>query len=611
MCGIVGCITQSGEAPALLVKGLKRLEYRGYDSAGIAVLTGGEITTMREVGKLKNLENSLNGSHLRGTTGLGHTRWATHGRPTQLNAHPHRDGSGKIVVVHNGIIENFRALRADLEKLGHAFASDTDSEVIAHLIQKHYAGDLTEAVRLAVRELDGTYGIGVMHADHPETLVGARKDSPLIAGVGQGGDRFLASDATAIVEHTNQIVFLEDGEIAELKRGSLRLVDLEGKVLDRKPQQITWSLAQAERGGYPHFMLKEIHEQPIVVSDALLGRLNEAAGDVDLDGLAMDDDALRAIDRIHIIACGTSWHAGHVAKFYIERIARLSVNVDYASEFRYRDPVLTDSSLVLAISQSGETADTIAALRMGKKAGCRVLGVCNVLGSTIQRECDGTIMTHAGPEIGVASTKAFVSQLVALLLFSMRLGRAREVLSKDGVRALSSELRQLPKLIEKVLATEESVRRIAMKYRNAADFLFIGRGLNYPIALEGALKLKEISYIHAEGYPAGELKHGPIALLDERMPVVALCTKSPVYEKVVSNVEEARVRDAKIIAVANDGDEHVRAVADDVIWVPETSEVTSPIINVVPLQMLAYYIARERGCDVDQPRNLAKSVTVE
>ena len=610
MCGIVGCISEGDGAPGILVKGLKRLEYRGYDSAGIAVITGKEITTVREVGKLANLESTVNGMVLRGGTGLGHTRWATHGRPTQINAHPHRDSSGRIVVVHNGIIENFRELRSLLAKEGHSFASETDSEVIAHLVAKHYDGDLTEAVRRSVRELVGTYAIGVMHVDHPRLLVGARKDSPLIVGVAPR-EKFLASDATAVIEYTSDVIFLEDGEIAELRPDGVRIVDLDGKNVRRDSRRVTWSLAQAERGGFQHFMLKEIHEQPIVVSDALLGRLNEAEGTVELEDLGMTDDQLRGVGRLHIVACGTSWHAGHVAKFYIEQLARLSVNVDYASEFRYREPVLTPDCLMVAISQSGETADTLAALRMGKKAGCRVVGVCNVVGSAIHRESDGTIMTHAGPEIGVASTKAFVSQLTALLLFAMRLGRVRGTISAERVRGLSLELRQLPQLIERVLAAEAEVRRIAMKYMKAADFLFIGRGPNYPIALEGALKLKEISYIHAEGYPAGELKHGPIALLDDRIPVVALCTKSAVYEKVVSNVEEARVRDAKIIAIANYGDDRIGHIAHDVIFVPEASEVISPIVNVVPLQLLAYYIARERGCDVDQPRNLAKSVTVE
>lgn len=610
MCGIVGCITAEGAAPSVLVRGLKRLEYRGYDSAGIAVIKRGEIVTVREVGKLVNLEQTVKGSDLSSTTGLGHTRWATHGRPTQINAHPHRDSSGRIVVVHNGIIENFRELRHQLESEGHKFASDTDSEVVAHLVAKYYKGQLAEAVRRAVRDLDGTYALGVMHVEHPETLVGARKDSPLIVGLGKN-EAFLASDATAIIEHTQEVVFLEDGEIAEIGRNTLKVIDLDGRVVDRPATHVAWSLAQAERGGYQHFMLKEIHEQPIVVSDALLGRLNEAEGTVDLEDLGMDDAALKAVERVHIIACGTSWHSGHVAKFYIEKLARLPVNVDYASEFRYRDPVLTKDCLVIAISQSGETADTIAALRMGKKAGCRIVGVCNVVGSTIHRECDGVIMTHAGPEIGVASTKAFVSQLTALLLFSMKIGRVRGTLSADAVREMSHELRQLPKLVEKVIGTEGDIKKIAAKYARAADFLFIGRGINYPIALEGALKLKEISYIHAEGYPAGEMKHGPIALVDARMPIVAICTRSPVYEKVISNVEEARVRDAKIIAIANPGDKKILEVAEDVVFVPESSEILSPIVNVVPLQLLAYYIARERGCDVDQPRNLAKSVTVE
>ncbi|MCB9833743.1 MAG: glutamine--fructose-6-phosphate transaminase (isomerizing) [Planctomycetes bacterium] len=610
MCGIVGCVTSERNAPYLLVDGLRRLEYRGYDSAGLAVIKDGEIVTLREVGKLNNLESALKASGLGGTIGLGHTRWATHGRPTQVNAHPHRDGSGKIVVVHNGIIENFRELRAELRDQGHVFASETDSEVIAHLIESCYRGDLAQAVLEATRRLEGAYAIGVMHADHPEMLVGARKDGPLVIGLGEN-ENFLASDVTAALEHTSRFVYLDDGQVAELTRDGLRILDASGHEQPYVQTNIAWSLAQAERGGYPHFMLKEIHEQPTVISDTLLGRLDETRGEIVLDDLGIDDEAARAISRIHIIACGTSWHAGHVAKFYIEQLARIPVEVDYASEYRYRDPILDPDGLVVAISQSGETADTIAAMRMARQAGVRVVGVCNVIGSTISREADGSIMTHAGPEIGVASTKAFISQLVALLLLALRLGRARGHLSVDELRRHCLELRQLPQVVENVLKTEGRVLEVARRFAGAQDFLFIGRGMNYPIALEGALKLKEISYIHAEGYPSGEMKHGPIALIDERMPVVAICTRSPVYEKVITSVEEARVRDAKMIVIGNEGDEKITEIADETIFVPHVAEILSPIVNVVPLQLLAYFVARERGCDVDQPRNLAKSVTVE
>jgi glutamine---fructose-6-phosphate transaminase (isomerizing) len=610
VCGIVGCVTSGLEAPLILVEGLRRLEYRGYDSAGIAILEKGEIRTVRQVGKIENLESALVGQPLSGSVGLGHTRWATHGRPTEVNAHPHRDSSGRIVVVHNGIIENFRELRTELQGLGHVFASDTDSEVIAHLVERYYEGDLSAAVRRAVARLEGAYAIGVMHADMPELIVGARHDSPLVVGMGQG-ENFLASDVTAVLERTDRVIFLEEGQVAEVGLDSVRVTDLGGVEIEVEPTKVTWSVAQAERGGYAHFMLKEIHEQPIVVSDTLMGRLDESAGDIHFEDLGISDEILRGVERVHVVACGTSWHAGHVGKFYIERFAKIPVDVDYASEFRYRDPVVRANDLVIAVSQSGETADTLAAMRLAASRGAKVLAICNVIGSTISREADGLITTHAGPEIGVASTKAFTSQLVAFLLLSLRLGRANEATTTDEVRHWCREMRRLPQLLERTLDLEEQMARIASRFVYATDFLFIGRGLNYPIALEGALKLKEISYIHAEGYPAGEMKHGPIALIDKNLPLVAICTKSPVYEKVVTNVEEARVRDAKVIVIATEGDERVEAFADEVILVPEIDDVLSPIINVIPLQLLAYHVAREKGCDVDQPRNLAKSVTVE
>ena len=613
--GTFACVASLAAPPPvddvtpILINSLKRLEYRGYDSAGIALIEGSGISTVREVGKLSRLETLLDEVTVSGRTGLGHTRWATHGRPTEVNAHPHRDSSGRIVVVHNGIIENYRALRKELGGLGHEFASETDSEVIAHLVEHYYEGDLLESVRRCVARLEGAYAIGVMHADQPDMIVAARKDSPLILGLGDG-ENLIASDVPAVLERTKNVVFLNDGEIAELRRDSVRVVDLDGTNVAWEPTEITWSLDQAERGGYPHFMLKEIHEQPVVVADTLLGRLTDEDG-VNLGDLGLDDDLLRGIERVHLIACGTSWHSAHVGKFYLEQFARVPVDVDYASEFRYRDPVLDSKCLVIAISQSGETADTLAAMRAAAAAGCKVVGVCNVIGSAISREADGTVMTHAGPEIGVASTKAFVSQLVGLLAFSLHFGRILGRVSREDLSRVAGGLRQLPQAIETVLRQESLVEQIAKRYSRAQDFLFIGRGLNYPIALEGALKLKEISYIHAEGYPAGEMKHGPIALIDERMPLVAICTEDNVYEKVLTNVEEARVRDAKVIAIANEGDERIDEVADDIIRVPRLEPELAPIVNVVPLQLLAYFVARERGCDVDQPRNLAKSVTVE
>ena len=610
MCGIVGCVTGAPDLARVLISGLERLEYRGYDSAGIAVLHDDEVHTFREVGKLSNLRNAINGHEIPGGLGIGHTRWATHGRPTRINAHPHRDESGRIVCVHNGIIENFRDLKEELQAESVTFSSDTDSEVIAHLIGKYHDGDLVEAVRKTVRRLEGAWAIGVIHASHPDRLVGARKDCPLVIGLGDD-ENFLASDVPAVLGRTDEVVFLDDGEIAEIRRDGVRIVDLDGADVELKPTKINWTLSEAERGGYAHFMLKEIHEQPITISETLLGRLDDDHGEIVLDGLQVDDDVLRGVERIHILACGTSWHAGHVAKFYLEKFARVHVDVDYASEFRYRDPVVDDKCLVLAVSQSGETADTIAAVRMAKEKGCRLISVVNVIGSTLHREADGHVMTHAGIEIGVAATKTFTAQLVSLLLFSLRMGRARGTLTDDAMPELLRHLRQLPQLVETALQQEDAVRQVASRYIFAHDFLFIGRGFNYPIALEGALKLKEISYIHAEGYPAGEMKHGPIALVEAKTPIVAIATKSSVYEKVMTNIEEARVRDAKVIVVATEGDEAVREVADDILWVPEAPPELSPIVNVVPLQLLSYHIARELGCDIDQPRNLAKSVTVE
>jgi len=598
----------------MLVEALKRLEYRGYDSAGIAVLdpaVGSPVRTVRQVGKIKNLESALEGVEMRGQTGIGHTRWATHGRPSEENAHPHRDGDGAVVVVHNGIIENYLDIRKRMIDGGVSFSSETDSEVIAHLVASHFEGDLVEAVSSAVGELEGAYAVAVMHRDVPELIVGARQDSPLVVGVGDES-HYLASDVPALLPWTRRVLYLEDGEIAAIRPGSVELSGSDGAAIERAAVEITWSAEQAEMGGYPHFMLKEIHEQPTTVSDALLGRLAEDDSKVVLEGLGLADEALKSISRISLLACGTSWHAAHVAKFYIEQFARIPVSVDYASEFIYRDPVLDGSAVGIAISQSGETADTRAAMRRAKNSfGAHTIAICNVAGSSMAREADGVILTHAGPEIGVASTKAFTGQLVSLLLLAVRIGQARGTIDPETTRTLCSELRRLPQEMEKVLRTSDAVKAVAERYSEARDFLYIGRGVNYPIALEGALKLKEISYIHAEGYPAGEMKHGPIALIDDGMPILAVATQGRTYATIAGNVEEARARGGRIIALVTPGDDRVAEAADHVIVVPRVHEALTPIVNIVPLQLLAYFIAVARGTDVDQPRNLAKTVTVQ
>ena len=615
MCGIVGCTSNNGPASAMLVEALKRLEYRGYDSAGIAVMgsaAGDAIRTVRQVGKIKNLESALEGVELRGQTGIGHTRWATHGRPTKENAHPHRDVSGQVVVVHNGIIENYLELRQRLtDEGGAAFASETDSEVIAHLVAHHFDGDLVAAVRATVRELEGAYAIAVVHGEAPGLLVAARQDSPLVVGLGKGAN-YIASDVPALLPWTRDVIYLEDGEIVAVRSASVDVYDVEGNPQQRPPVEINWSPAQAEKGGYPHYMLKEIHEQPVTVSDALLGRLMGDDSRVVLEGLGLSDDVLKGISKVQVVACGTSWHAAHVAKFYLEEFAHIAVSVDYASEFVYREPVIDAETLCIAISQSGETADTRAAMRRAKDAfGAHTLAICNVAGSSMARDADGVILTHAGPEIGVASTKAFTGQLVSLLLLAVRIGQVRGTVEADEVQALCAGLRRLPHTMEQVLRTSDAVKRVAELYYEAQDFLYIGRGVNYPIALEGALKLKEISYIHAEGYPAGEMKHGPIALIDDGMPILAIATEGRTYATIAGNVEEARARGGRIIALVTPGDNRVAAAADHVIVVPRVHEALTPIVNIVPLQLLAYFTAVLRGADVDQPRNLAKTVTVQ
>ena len=612
MCGIVGYVGPRDAVP-IIVEGLRRLEYRGYDSAGIAVVKGGVLTRRRAAGKLGNLEESLRQDPITGEYGVGHTRWATHGRPTEENAHPHQDSQGKIVVVHNGIIENYLALKTRLQAAGHTFVTQTDTEVVAHLVAHHYAGSLEDAVRKAVAEIEGIYALVLLHKDEPQLLVGARLGPPLVVGVGDG-ERFLASDLPALLAHTRDFIFLEDGETVTITPGSTTIRNAAGAVVDRPTQRISWDPVQAEKGGYRHFMLKEIHEQPRAVRDTLLGRIGLDEGEVFLQELGPAFWGLKGAQRVILIACGTSWHSALVGKFLLEQVAGISAEVDYGSEFRYRTPLVGPGTLAVAISQSGETADTLAAFREAKRRGALPIAICNVQGSMLTREAAGTLLTHAGPEIGVASTKAFTSQVIALALLALHLGRLRGTLSADACRGLLQNLAKVPHLMEQALACEPAVEALARTVLKATDFLYLGRGINYPIALEGALKLKEISYVHAEGYPAGEMKHGPIALIDERMPVVALCPKGRVYEKMLSNVQEVKARGGRVIAVVENGDGDARRVLDGndaIIEVPPSEEIWSPLLMVVPLQLLAYHVALLGGRDVDQPRNLAKSVTVE
>ncbi|MCP3175737.1 glutamine--fructose-6-phosphate transaminase (isomerizing) [Desulfuromonas sp. KJ2020] len=609
MCGIVGYIGFQ-EATPIILDGLRRLEYRGYDSAGIATLDGGTIEIRRARGKLVNLEKILQERPLTGSCGIGHTRWATHGRPSEINAHPHY--AGGIVVVHNGIIENYLPLKERLRAQGHNFSSETDTEVIAHLVHQHYAecADFETAVRRALAEVRGAYAVAILCEQEPGKLIAAKLGSPLVLGQGQG-EFFVASDIPAMLSHTREMIFLEDGELAVFADGRMQVTTLAGDVLQKTVKTITWSPLMAEKGGYKHFMLKEIFEQPRAIADTLAGRLRDEAGDVYLEDLQLGDEELRQIDKLTIVACGTSWHAGLVGKFLIEKLARLPVEVDIASEFRYRDPIVNERILTILISQSGETADTLAALREAKGKGGKVVAVCNVVESSIARESDGVIYTHAGPEIGVASTKAFTTQLVALNLLAIRLGRALGTLSAEAARSLLAALTTLPRKVEDTLELDKELQAVAQNFMNARDFLYLGRGNQYPVALEGALKLKEISYIHAEGYPAGEMKHGPIALIDENLPVVVVAPHNETFEKVVSNMEEVRARSGRIIAIGTAGGPDLAGVADVVLSVPEIADELLPILTSVPLQLLAYHVAVSKGTDVDQPRNLAKSVTVE
>ena len=614
MCGIVGYIGPKPVVPVLL-DGLRRLEYRGYDSAGVAVVQNGGVEVRRSAGKLINLENSIESKPLAGVYGLGHTRWATHGRPTEENAHPHRDGSGRIVVVHNGIIENYLEIKRELAAEGHQFQSETDTEVVAHLVQKEWKNDgLENAVLRAMQRVRGLFALVLLSADDPEKLVTVRNGPPIVVGIGDG-EYFVASDVPAILSHTRNVVFLDDREMAIVTKNGVRFQTLDGKAVDRQPTRVTWDPISAEKAGYKHFMLKEIVEQPRAVQETVLGRASRDTGQVHLNEMAITDADLRAINKITLLACGTSWHAALVGKFMIEELAKIAVEVDYGSEYRYRNPIIDKHTLAVAITQSGETADTLAALREAKGKGARSLSICNVVGSMATREAEGTIYTHAGPEIGVASTKAFTTQLVALYLFALKLAEVRNTLTQPERCDYIRELMQLPQVLEDTLkTTTKQMEEIAAKFYNRSDFLYLGRGINYPIALEGALKLKEISYIHAEGYPAGEMKHGPIALIDEQLPVVALATHDHVYEKMLGNIQEAKARGGAIIAITTKGDTTLQELLgehDSLVEVPATHRLLMPIVISLPLQLLSYFIAVRRGCDVDQPRNLAKSVTVE
>lgn len=610
MCGIVGYLGHREAAP-LLLDGLKRLEYRGYDSAGLAVINGRGLVINKAAGKLGVLEAEVRPDPPHGTVGMAHTRWATHGPPTTPNAHPHVDQSGRIAVIHNGIIENAPAIRTLLEQRGHTFTSQTDTEVLVHLVGELYQGDLEAAVAQALRDVDGAYALVFVSADEPDVLVAARKGSPLILGVGRD-EWFVASDASAIMDHTRDVIYLEDGELVVIRRGTGYTVrDLDAREIAKPVNRIEWDLATIERGGFEHFMLKEIHEQPQTLENTLRGHLLDDEGTTRLRGLNLSDEQLLGFERIVITACGTSWHAGLVGEYLIEEMARIPVEVEYASEFRYRNPVLDDKVLVIAISQSGETADTLAAVREAKARGARTIGLVNVVGSTIAREVHGGLYLHAGPEIGVASTKAFTSQVASLAMVALKFARMRGRYSILQGREFIHALRALPGQIAELLEAAPLVREMAGQLAQAQHALFLGRGVNFPVALEGALKLKEISYIHAEGYPAAEMKHGPIALIDENMPVVFVAPKDASYQKIVSNVEEVRARHGRVFALVSRGDTEVRRHADAVVELPTTLDLLTPLLTVLPLQLLAYYAALARGCNVDQPRNLAKSVTVE
>ncbi len=608
MCGIVGYIGKNRAVP-VLIDGLKRLEYRGYDSAGLAFFENSGLIIKKTKGKVRDLEELLKNSSYSGTAGIAHTRWATHGVPNRINAHPHTDCSGEITIVHNGIIENYSALKKYLENRGHVFKSDTDTEVIAHLIEENYSGSLFDTLPAALAEVEGTYGLAVISKKEPDRIFAARKGSPLLIGKGKD-EFFIASDVAAILRYTNEIIYIEDDEIVELKRDGFSVKSTSNKKVSKKVQQISWNLDMIEKEGFPHFMLKEIFEQKTSLRNTLRGRLNHEEGTVRLDGLLEYTNQLKNSSRIIITACGTSWHSALIGEYLIEELAGIAVEVEYASEFRYRSPIINEGDIVFVISQSGETADTLGAMKEAKRKGAIVLGICNVVGSTIARESDAGVYIHAGPEIGVASTKAFTSQVLVLAMIALMLGRMKNLPLESGIK-IAKALGEIPDLVERVLKKDKEIKEIALSLSKHSNALYLGRGYNFPVALEGALKLKEISYIHAEGYPAAEMKHGPIALIDKNMPVIVIATKDAVYEKIMSNIAEIKARNGSVISIVTRGDEKIKELSDGIFEVPETMTFLSPIVNVIPLQLLAYHVAMERGCDVDQPRNLAKSVTVE
>ena len=614
MCGIIGYIGPKEVVP-VLIDGLRRLEYRGYDSAGVAVVSHGAVNLRRSAGKLSNLEQVIGSDPISGDYGVGHTRWATHGRPTEENAHPHRDCTGKIVVVHNGIIENYLDLKRELQKQGHTFVTETDTEIVAHLVEREMKTDgLENAVRRALLLMRGHFAIVLISADDPKKIVAVRNGPPIVVGLGDG-EFFVASDIPAILSHTRNVVFLGDEEMAVITHSGVAFTDFFGRPVSKTTQRVLWDPMMAEKAGYKHFMLKEIFEQPTAARETILGRVSQDTGTVFLEEMKLTDAQLAAVEHVTILACGTSWHSGLVGKFLIEQLARVPVEVDYGSEYRYRHPIIRPNTLAVVITQSGETADTLAALREAKRGGAPSVAICNVVGSMATRETNGALYTHAGPEIGVASTKAFTSQLVALYLLALRLAQVRGVLSPEASKPHVDALMQLPAHLEQTLKLAPEIEDLAARFYTRTDFLYLGRGINYPIALEGALKLKEISYIHAEGYPAGEMKHGPIALIDEKMPVVAIAPKDHVFEKMIGNMQEAKARGGSVIALTTTGEDSLESILDPsrdfILQVPVTNDLLTPILMVVPLQLLAYDIAVRRGCDVDQPRNLAKSVTVE
>ena len=614
MCGIIGYIGSKPVVP-VLIEGLRRMEYRGYDSAGVALVTPEGISLRRSAGKLANLENAIRIDPVDGVYGIGHTRWATHGRPTEENAHPHRDCTGRIVVVHNGIIENYLELKRELQTQGHEFKTETDTEIVAHLVEREMRDDgLENAVRRALVYIRGMFAIVLVSVEDPEKIVAVRNGPPIVIGLGQD-EFFVASDIPAILSHTRDVVFLGDEEMAIITRSGVKFTDYSGRTVSKTTQRVLWDPIAAEKGGHKHFMLKEIFEQPTAARDTILGRVSLDRGEIFLQDLNIPLETFRALQKVTIIACGTSWHAALVGKYLIEALAHVPVEVDYGSEYRYRNPIIADHEIAIVITQSGETADTLAALREAKRKGASSIAICNVVGSMATREANGTVYTHAGPEIGVASTKAFTSQLVALQLLALYMAQTRGTLPPADIRRHIAELLQMPQVIEQAIKASAATEKIAERFYNRTDFLYLGRGINYPIALEGALKLKEISYIHAEGYPAGEMKHGPIALIDEQMPVVAIAPNDHVFEKMIGNVQEAKARGASVIAITTEGDTRMTGVldpnADFILPMPETTAMLTPIVMTIPLQLLAYHIAVRRGCDVDQPRNLAKSVTVE